>query len=100
MSSLQAQTRKIYGKTDVVLHEKMQMDLRARIATDLVTRWGMVAAIPDGEDSAGRQKLKLMSPKELVDRAMATAEMLVEAAKDRDMILMLPDLPADEKEED
>ena len=35
----------------------------------------MVAAQDDGEDSAGRHKLKLMSPEDVIDRAFKTAEL-------------------------
>ena len=35
----------------------------------LIERWGMVAAMSDGEDSAGRQRLRLATPEELVSRA-------------------------------
>lgn len=46
----------------------------ANCVLHLIDRWGMVAAVPDGEDSAGRQKLRLMTPEELTTRAMQTAE--------------------------
>lgn len=49
---------------------------RARFASEFIARWGCVAAIPDGEDSSGRQKLRLPTPVELVDRAIETAETL------------------------
>lgn len=41
----------------------------ATFAAQLIERWGMVAAIPDGEDSTGRQKLRLLTPSELIERS-------------------------------
>lgn len=38
-------------------------------------RWGMVQGMDGGEDSAGRQRMKLMPPEEVVDRAVAVAEL-------------------------
>jgi UTP-glucose-1-phosphate uridylyltransferase len=52
------------------------------MAIDLVIKWGMVAAVCDGEDSCGRAKLRLMTPDELVDRAMETARQLTKALTD------------------
>ena len=46
------------------------------VATELVSHLAIVAAMPDGEDSAGRQQLRLMSPKEVARRAVDIAEEL------------------------
>jgi hypothetical protein len=53
--------------------ETMMTHPFGRVAVEMATRWGMVAAVPDGEDSAKRQKLRLMTPQELVDRAIESA---------------------------
>lgn len=58
-------------------HKKEMPKLEASIAIELVNKWGMVAGKPDGEDSSGRAKLALLSPAEVVDRAVQTSEMLV-----------------------
>jgi len=51
-------------------------DPRGRYALSCIERWGMVAGVPDGEDTSGRSKLRLATPDELVDRAAAiTAKM-------------------------
>jgi len=62
----------------------------AKMAFELITRWGAVAAAPDGEDSAGRSKLRLVEPKELVDRAFLCAEAAMETARDRGHMIELP----------
>jgi len=47
---------------------------RAKICLDMITKWGIIAGDNDGEDSAGRSRLKLQDPKELVDRAISITE--------------------------
>lgn len=49
---------------------------RAKMAMDYVARWGAVAAVPDGFDEAGRQKLRQMTEVELVERAVTTTDLL------------------------
>ena len=39
-------------------------------ALDMLQRWGMVAAVDDGEDKAGRAKIRLATPDELVELAL------------------------------
>jgi len=71
--------RRQYGEANVMMHGRVVYDDRARTAQEFIDRWGMVAAIPDGEDSAGRQKLRLATPDELVVRAMQTVDLLYSA---------------------
>lgn len=74
--------------------------LVATMAFDMVLKWGMVAGMPDGEDSSGRSKVRLAEPAELVDRAFLCAEAAVEMAKDRGHMLALPSLLPDDDIED
>ncbi len=39
-------------------------------------RWAMAVAMPDGEDSDGRAKLRLLTPQEVAERAVDIAERL------------------------
>ena len=55
----------------------------AKLAAEFCLRWGMVAGVPDGEDSSGRQKLRLATPDELIDRAVTTVEKLYTVLDDR-----------------
>jgi hypothetical protein len=48
------------------------------LALKYIERWGMVCAEDDGEDAAGRQKVRPMTPDELVARAATIAKMAVE----------------------
>lgn len=56
----------------------------------LVERWGMVAGKPDGEDSAGRSKLGLLSEGEVVQRAIKTAELTFAAMRENGMLIPIP----------
>ena len=81
-----------FNTNSVVLHETEIFEQEAKIAIDLITRWGMVAAIEDGEDTAGRQKLRLMSPLELVNRAFETANLTMSNARSRGLVHLGPTL--------
>jgi hypothetical protein len=60
-------------------HAKHMPDMRARLACTLIEKWGMVAAtVADGEDSAGRSRMRLLTPAEVVGRACETAERAIE----------------------
>jgi hypothetical protein len=100
VSTIRVQTRKDFrGRPDQVLTELLQFDVEGKIVIDLITRWGMVAAMPDGEDSAGRQKLRLMTPEELVERAVESARLFVKVAKDESLCIMLDEPPPLQDEE-
>lgn len=63
---------------EVMIYEKFTPDFRARLATQLVERWGLIAAdVQEEENSAGRNKVRLMAPNEIVARACDTADLLV-----------------------
>lgn len=59
-----------------VVHRKYEPHTIARFAMDVADRWGMIATIPDGEDSAGRQQMRLATPEELAARACEAAQAL------------------------
>lgn len=85
-----------YGATIVDVYRKRVANRAADLTCDLIARWGMVAGLEDGEDSSGRAKLRLATPKEMVKRACDTAEMLIKEIEKRDWYLELPspqDLP-------
>ena len=72
------------------------LDLKGKMALDFIVRWGAVAAIPDGEDSQGRQKLKVMEPSELVDRAVLCVELATAELAQRGWMIQLPDFKEQE----
>jgi hypothetical protein len=59
------------------------MELRAHIALDLLRTNGLLASVPDGDDTRGRRAYNLMPPKELVYRAVKIAEEFVSACEER-----------------
>ena len=59
------------------------MDLRASIALDLVKAHSLVAGEVDGEDSAGRQKARRLTPAEVANAAIETADALVQGFIER-----------------
>lgn len=56
--------------------------LQSACMMDFINKWGMVAAIPDGEDSAGRSKLRLATSIELVERAEEVTKLAFKALRD------------------
>jgi len=80
-----------FGRKQVItLYKTVAGDDRAAFAAALLERWGMVCAQPDGEDSAGRQRLRLMTPAELVERACQVTEAAFAEFRKRDWLLDLP----------
>lgn len=76
--------------SEVIIYPTLALNLQAKLAMAMVERWGAVAGVPDGVDAAGRQKLKLQTPAELVARACDTANQCIEAFRDRNWLLTLP----------
>ncbi len=64
---------------------------KARMASTLIEKWGMVVGIPDGEDSGGRAKLRTATPEEVVATACSTAELAVDEFRKRGWTVTLPD---------
>ncbi len=85
----------IWGKTyDIkeqpVLYSSEMPEPEATFAMQMLERWGMVAAMDDGEDSAGRQKIRVATPEELVWRACTVAEVAFAEFDRRGWMLKLP----------
>ena len=71
----------------------------ARFTLELIERWGMVAAEQDGEDSSGRAKLRLMTPDELAERAIATTATVFGRLRALGWITQMPDVPVEVESE-
>lgn len=93
------QTRKVtkYGSTTIMVHETELFEQEAVIAGQMLERWGMVSAIEDGEDSAGRQKLRLATPDELVARAFACAKLFMQKARDGGLLHNAGEIPPEDE---
>ena len=48
------------------ISQTVHMNQRAKFATIMLEKWAAVSAEMDGEDSAGRQKVRRMPPAEIV----------------------------------
>ena len=79
-----------YIKDDFIIERPQYENQQARLAVVLVEKWGMIAATTDGEDSAGRQRGKLMEVGEVVERACEMSEQLYQAFEVRDWMLTVP----------
>lgn len=62
----------------------------ADLAASFIEKFGAVAAVPDGYDDAGRQKMRLMTPKELVERATETAALAFAEFRARGWMVPIP----------
>lgn len=75
---------------EVSLRGRFELTRRARLAVILIEKWGMVAGKVDGEDSAGRSKLELQTPEEVVARACETSERAWAEFEKRGWVFRLP----------
>lgn len=64
---------------------------QAKLAQEMVVRWGMVASVDNGEDSAGRHQYHLMPVEAVVSRAIAMTKELYKALHENNMIIEVPD---------
>ncbi len=84
----------------VSLHEGEHPTLKGRLAIRLAEHFGIVAAdISLQEDRAGRSKLRLLEPHEVVDRAITIADLLVDELRERGDIVTIPNPWADEEKD-
>lgn len=81
-----------YGEKEAIGYYPEQPDQVAHLATTLIERWGLVTGREDGEDSAGRQKLRRERPEEIVERAFDIAEEVFRVARARGHLVAMPDL--------
>jgi hypothetical protein len=75
-----------YGRATLVVHERVHMEMQAKLAFELMGRLAIIAAQEDGEDSAGRQKLRLMTPTEVAARACDIAAAACNEFVERDWL--------------
>jgi hypothetical protein len=75
----------------VTIHPREGLTVEADYAVRLAERFALIMAEDDGEDSAGRQKLRLATPEEVVERACNIAELMFTALRYRDWTLTIDD---------
>lgn len=83
-----------YGRNSakkMVVHDTEVLTIEGRIACSLIERWGMVAGAQGDEDSAGRSTLRLLTPEEVVNRAVDTATLTMQALRRCGYVVTAPD---------
>lgn len=85
------ETEHRWNRGEVTVYRTLATNLKADMAMRMIERWGSVAGIPDGEDSAGRQKLRLQGVDEIVKYACDAADRCVEEFRARGWLLELPE---------
>lgn len=71
-----------------------------QLAVEMIQKWGMVAAVDGGEDSAGRARVRLATPAELIERACTVTELLWEESRKREWLEAIPEEPEAEESND
>jgi hypothetical protein len=89
-----------YGGKDVIAFVTETPDQVAAFAMDLIKMHANVAAKDDGEDSQGRARLALQTPEELVARSFKIAQLAFDTARERGLMVELPDLNEVNRERD
>ena len=87
-----------YCNESIVIHDKLIADSRGRLAISLIERWGLIMAKDDGEDTAGRHKVKALPADEVVKAACDIAKEVFREFKRRDWMLAVPDINTDEED--
>ena len=77
------------------VHEGFAMDVRARLAWELLRAHSVICAVDGGEDTAGRQRLAMMPADEVAKRALAIAESFVTECEARNY-LCVPTMDMDQ----
>ena len=75
-----------------MIHARQYPTDEARFMMAIIERWAMVAATPDGEDSAGRAKLGNLPIEEMVTRAANVAERSFKELESRGWLIQIPSL--------
>ena len=71
-------------------HPLKVVEPQAKFAMDCIERWAMVAGEIDGEDTAGRTRLRRMTADEIVKHACACAEKAFSEFEDRGWLVKVP----------
>lgn len=85
------------GATEIRIAPAETGTVECTIAERLITHFGAIACESDGEDTSGRQKLRLMTPNELVARCFDIADVFCTAARQRGWLIPLPEPKLEKK---
>ena len=91
MKTEEVVVRKSYrGGTEVTVVTTVSPNAVGRLAASIAERFALVAAMPDGEDSAGRQKLRLPTAEECAARSCDLAASLWAEFDKRGWLYQIP----------
>jgi hypothetical protein len=80
-----------YGdRPEVQVNERERFAEEAKLAIVFIEKWGLILGEDNGEDSAGRQRVRSSTPEEVVERAFAMARLAMQTARDRGLTYALP----------
>lgn len=82
------------------VHHKGMANYTAKLAEQIVNHCALITGQENGEDTAGRAKLKLMSAADVAQRACDIAENMVAIFDKRGWVIEFPDQPKEEKKDD
>lgn len=85
--------RERYGHTEIIVQESEVPFPQAKFAMELMRHLAIAAGVPDGYDTVGRQKLRLMTEEEVVARASKIAELSWKEFRTRNWLLDIPTEP-------
>lgn len=89
----------LYGEpVFIAVHGKTVCSPEMSFVLDCIKAWGLVGAVEDGESSDGRQKLRLHTTAEVVERAFSLAEMAFAQGAQRGWAVMMPSYEDMERE--
>jgi len=91
-------SKKPWGGEPIVEHSCVG-NRRSSFVVSFIEKFGAVACVPDGEDSAGRQAFRLATPQELVDRACETAQLMYDRFEEEGWLAEVPPAPPDDSDE-
>ena len=80
-----------FNRPSAALYENHLHTMRARLAKDIVLELSKIAFIPSGEDTAGRQQHRRLTPIEVATLACDTAEAMYNMFKHRGWLVKTPD---------
>lgn len=78
------------GGTEIKISRSMIVNAEADFAMELMRHLAIAIGHPDGEDSAGRAKLRLMTPQEISNRACEISRCAFDEFEKNDWLVALP----------
>jgi hypothetical protein len=79
-----------YARETKSIHFHETPNQEAKFAMELIARFGTIEGRPDGEDSAGRQKIRSAEAEEVVQRSFALAEAAFREMRRRGWAIQVP----------